>query len=162
MACATNREAVNDPKSGAELREGSDGKAHLALVEKPGVARSLRLEDVVGPVLRYGSVLSFGLILAGIGLLMALSRISPERVAALARLSEQKVLHTPGELLAGVAALDPTALISLGLLVLIATPVVRVGSTVVYFAWRRDRSYLAITSFVLLVLLAGFALGAAG
>ncbi len=54
----------------------------------------------------------------------------------------------------------PIALINLGMLVLIITPVARVASTVVFFFSKRDLPYLAITGYVLLVLLAGLLLGA--
>ena len=50
-------------------------------------------------------------------------------------------------------ALQPLAITQLGLLVLIATPVVRVGFSVVGFALERDRLYVAITVAVLAVLL---------
>lgn len=52
-----------------------------------------------------------------------------------------------------VRALEPLAITQLGLLVLIATPVVRVGFSVVGFALERDRLYVAITFAVLAVLL---------
>ncbi|MFN8620421.1 MAG: DUF1634 domain-containing protein [Chloroflexota bacterium] len=50
-------------------------------------------------------------------------------------------------------ALQPLAITQLGLLVLVATPVVRVGFSVVGFALERDRLYVAITLAVLAVLL---------
>ena len=50
-------------------------------------------------------------------------------------------------------SLQPLAITQLGLLVLIATPVVRVAFSVVGFALERDRLYVAITLAVLSVLL---------
>jgi uncharacterized membrane protein len=50
-------------------------------------------------------------------------------------------------------ALQPLAITQLGLLVLIATPVVRVAFSVAGFALERDRLYVAITLAVLAVLL---------
>ncbi len=147
--------------NGGSATEGLKGGERLVPVVEPVRAGSLRLEEVVGPVLRCGALLSVALIGTGLALLAALSRLAPERLSALGGVGGQRVLHTPTELLSGLGAADPTALIGLGLLVLIATPVVRVASTVVYFAWKRDRAYLAITGFVLLVLLAGFFLGGA-
>lgn len=46
-----------------------------------------------------------------------------------------------------------------GLLLLIATPVIRVAASVVAYAFERDRLYVAITAAVLLLLFASFALG---
>ncbi len=62
----------------------------------------------------------------------------------------------------GVAHGRPYAVIGLGLLVLIATPVVRVAATLVGFIRAKDPPYIAITAIVLTVLLLSFALGKAG
>ncbi len=58
------------------------------------------------------------------------------------------------QLLDGLIQLRPIAITQLGLLVLIATPVVRVAVSVVGFAREHDALYVAITTAVLLVLLA--------
>lgn len=52
--------------------------------------------------------------------------------------------------------LNPRGIISLGLLLLIATPVGRVIFGVVGFAILRDRLYVVVSTIVLLVLLASF------
>ena len=51
-------------------------------------------------------------------------------------------------------AVRPVGLAQLGLLVLVATPVVRVAASVVGFALERDRLYAGITVAVLAILLA--------
>ena len=51
-------------------------------------------------------------------------------------------------------------LIQLGLLLLIATPIVRVAFSLVAFALERDRVYVVVTTIVLAVLLYGLAGGA--
>ncbi|MHB1416210.1 MAG: DUF1634 domain-containing protein [Chloroflexota bacterium] len=107
------------------------------------------------PVLRFGAFVSTALILAGV-LLFALN---PGRVLQ-SGIVTQSVPHGLSGLLSGLEAGSPVAVISLGLLILILTPVLRVISTVVYSFRRRDWIYLAITSYVLLVLLIGFAIGA--
>jgi uncharacterized membrane protein len=56
----------------------------------------------------------------------------------------------------GAAAGRPFALIAVGLLLLIATPVVRVALSVAFFAAQRDWRYVAITLFVLAVLAGSF------
>lgn len=53
-------------------------------------------------------------------------------------------------------------MIIIGLFVLIATPVVRVGVSVVLFLHQRDRKFVLITLLVLVLLLASFLLGRAG
>ena len=59
-------------------------------------------------------------------------------------------------------SLDPDAIINLGLLLSIVTPVARVASAVAHFLVRRGRTCFAITGFVLLVLVGGFVVGAVG
>lgn len=58
-----------------------------------------------------------------------------------------------GAVIAGSLALKPFALIELGLLVLIATPVFRVAASSLLFLLERDYLYTAITLAVLAVLL---------
>lgn len=55
--------------------------------------------------------------------------------------------------LAGLGALRPIAIAQAGLLVLVATPVVRVGVSLLAFIVEGDRLYAAITSAVLGLLL---------
>jgi uncharacterized membrane protein len=57
---------------------------------------------------------------------------------------------------------DPLALIALGLLLLLLTPVLGVAAAIPAFLVARDYRYVAISSLVLLALLAGLALGAVG
>ena len=54
----------------------------------------------------------------------------------------------------GLAALTPTAIVQLGLAVLVLTPVVRVATSLVAFALERDRLYVSITLAVFAVLVA--------
>ena len=56
-------------------------------------------------------------------------------------------------LFAGLAALRPVAIAQAGLVVLIATPVVRVATSIVGFALEGDRLYTGITTAVLAILL---------
>jgi uncharacterized membrane protein len=62
-------------------------------------------------------------------------------------------------LLGGLKALNGQAIIVAGLLLLIATPVMRVAVSIVVFARERDRTYTAIAAAVLMLLLLSFALG---
>jgi len=63
---------------------------------------------------------------------------------------------------AGVDHLRGQAVVALGLLVLIATPVMRVGVSIALFLKRGDRTFAFITSVVFSLLLASFVLGKAG
>jgi len=58
-----------------------------------------------------------------------------------------------GSILSQAAALHPFAIIELGLLFLIAIPVLRVGTSIFLFALERDKLYVAITTIVLAIVL---------
>ena len=54
------------------------------------------------------------------------------------------------------------AIVMVGLLLLIATPVVRVAVSVLAFVYQRDRVFVTITTVVLALLLTSFVLGRGG
>ncbi|SRR5579875_3339776 len=57
---------------------------------------------------------------------------------------------------------DPLAIIMLGLILLLLTPVLRVIVSIGAFALERDWRYVAITSLVLIILIISFLLGKGG
>ena len=67
--------------------------------------------------------------------------------------------HTLRDVVAGVRGLRGQALVTVGLLLLIATPVVRVGVSILAFFYQRDRIFTLITTVVLCLLLLSFVLG---
>jgi uncharacterized membrane protein len=74
--------------------------------------------------------------------------------------AEQSRIQSIWPILSGVAQLDGRAVIQLGILVLVATPVIRVLFSVLAFAVQRDRLYVSITLIVLATLLYGLFGGA--
>lgn len=62
-------------------------------------------------------------------------------------------LRHPLGIFAAALALQPLGLIQLGVLVLLATPVVRVAFSLLAFLREKDRTYVAMTAVVLVVLL---------
>ena len=62
----------------------------------------------------------------------------------------------------GILHLQGEAIILPGLLLLIATPVLRVAVSIVAFTLEKDRIFAAITTVVFLLLVLSFALGKAG
>ncbi len=56
---------------------------------------------------------------------------------------------------------DPAAYLSLGLLLLIATPFVRVAGSIIAFARQRDRRYVLVTAVVFAVMCLGVVVGRA-
>lgn len=70
-------------------------------------------------------------------------------------------MAAPADLLAGVLRWQPDVLITVGLLVLIGLPILRVALTTLIFLYERDWAFVAITLVVLTVLLSGIFLGKA-
>jgi len=105
------------------------------------------LNAVVHGVLMIGLAISSALMLVGIGLDLV---YQPELPTAVPSISD---------VLGRVVALRPSGFLALGLLVLIATPIVRVAGSIGAFLYERDWRYAAITSLVLLVLIVSLILG---
>lgn len=116
-----------------------------------------RVETIVAHLLRVGvwlaaSVVAFG----GIVFLVRHGHQIPRYGRFVGEPSEY---CTVAGILHGSATLHGRNIIQLGLLLLIATPVVRVAFSVVAFALERDRMYVVITLIVLAVLLFSLAGG---
>jgi uncharacterized membrane protein len=62
-------------------------------------------------------------------------------------------LRSLGGIVRGAVSLDERAIVQLGLVLLIATPIARVALTLVAFLLQRDRTYVAITALVLALVL---------
>ncbi|HEY7349789.1 MAG TPA: DUF1634 domain-containing protein [Ktedonobacterales bacterium] len=132
-------------------------------------ARAFPTEEIISWILRVGVLVSAFLIALGVVLLLVTGDTgyagSVNNLAGLTQYGPNRLTAfptTPGDVLAGVAQFKPYALIALGLLLLIATPVIRVASSVVIFVLERDYAYVLITLVVLVVLVISFLLGKAG
>lgn len=129
---------------------------------------TLRVELFIARLLRWGVILSF--VIVGIGIVAVVltggtgyHQIQLDDLASIVAYHPRPDFPTTfREVLSGVLAFKPYAIISLGLLVLIAIPVMRVAVSVIAFALERDWLYVAITGFVLVILLLSFAIGEGG
>ena len=110
-----------------------------------------RLDRIVGIVLRAGVMLAAALVLIG-GIAFVASRheAAPDHRKFH---NEPTALSSLHGVLAGAITLDPLYIIQLGLLVLIATPVVRVITCAAGFALERDWTYAVVSLIVLAFLL---------
>ncbi len=111
---------------------------------------------VIGNVLRYGVVLSALFIVIGMLRLGQASGFS--ETSSLLVYNPNAIPHgifsvSLAGLLNGLASLDSFSLIELGVIILIATPVSRVITSVFLLAAEGDRPYVFITSVVLALLL---------
>ena len=108
------------------------------------------LEQVIGRLLQIGVLISaLVVVVGGIGLL---SRYGGVPADYRSFRSEPSELSTLGGIVRGAYRLDSHAIVQLGLVLLIATPIMRVGLTLIAFWWQRDRLYVCITAFVLMLL----------
>src|SRR5262249_17975870 len=101
---------------------------------------------IISWLLQAGVILSAVVIASGLLLL-------PSRPGGL---SIQRLLNFPvtfAQVGQGLLIFRPQAIIALGLLLLVATPVVRVAVSIITFACERDRLYVTITCVVLTILL---------
>ena len=110
-----------------------------------------RLEVILSVLLRTGVLIAAAVVLAG-GVCF-LAKHGHEQ-------PEYHVFHGTSPIYRSVTgvihAVGPSncdAVIQLGLLLLILTPVARVSFSLAGFAWERDRTYVALTAVVLVILI---------
>jgi uncharacterized membrane protein len=110
-----------------------------------------RLERIVGIVLRTGVLLAAALVLiGGIAFVASHPQAAPDHRKFHAGSSQ---LANIGGVFHGAMRLDPLYIIQLGLLILIATPLVRVMTCAAGFALERDWTYAIVSLIVLAFLL---------
>lgn len=112
------------------------------------------LEIISSYVLRGGVIVSCSLIAVGVIALLVDSRSSPlpQGLQQMVQSDYAKPTLDAGTLIHGVLAFSPIFVIQLGLIILLATPVVRTIVSAIYFAVEKDKMYLAISIFILTVL----------
>jgi uncharacterized membrane protein len=116
-----------------------------------------RMDRIMGRLLQVGVLLAAAVVLSGgsIFLIQHVGHYASYRTFV----AHPLLLRHPSALLKGIAHGDAAAIIQLGILLLIATPIFRVAFAVVAFAIERDRLYVAISLTVLAVLLFGMLRG---
>jgi uncharacterized membrane protein len=116
-----------------------------------------RVEQLEGRLLQAGVLLAAAVVIVGgVAVLVAHGRSAP---AFGEFLGTAPGLRSVLGIVRGALALDAPAIVQLGLVLLIATPVARVALTLVTFALQRDRLYVVITTIVLAVLAYGLLWG---
>jgi uncharacterized membrane protein len=111
----------------------------------------LRLEKMVAVLLRTGVLLAAAVVLGG-GMCYVMQHGS-EAAGDHSFHGVAAEYRIPRGILTAAAQGDCRGIIQLGLLLLIATPVMRVGLSLVGFAVERDRTYMVVTAIVLAILL---------
>jgi uncharacterized membrane protein len=109
---------------------------------------------VISNLLKYGVIISTAFVVLGLAMIFVKNPPAfPTTVEQLTSTNFGKTTLDVGVLFSGVAAANPIYVIQLGLIVLLATPVLRVVASVILFAAEKDRTYVVITLIVLGVLL---------
>ena len=118
-----------------------------------------RIEQIIAKLLRFGVILSATVVLIG-----GVMYLRHEH----ADLPQYSVFHghdapfrTPRSIVPSAFLENSQAIIQIGILLLIATPVARVIFSVIAFALERDRMYVVFSLTVLLILLFSLFHGAA-
>lgn len=121
------------------------------------------MELFLGKFLRFGVMLSCGItLLGGLFYLCQQGGILPDYSPTSEILPFKGVdqnLRSISGILAGVLALNGASIIQFGVLVLIATPVIRVAISAIAFLIEKDYMYVVITLIVLAIILANMVLG---
>jgi uncharacterized membrane protein len=112
-----------------------------------------KVERIIGVLLQTGVLLS--ILVALIGMTLYLGRAGRQVADFQVFRGEPVDLRGAPAIVAAALAGRREAIIQLGVVILIATPIARVLLSLVAFALQRDRTYVVVTLIVLVVLLAG-------
>ncbi len=110
-------------------------------------------EVALGAVLRWGTIIAA--LVIGLGGIAFLTQHGGELPHYGLFRGEPDDLKSVRGIVADAAHRDPQGWIQLGLLLLVATPIARVIGALLAFAYRRDLTYVVISSLVLAGLLYG-------
>ena len=146
---ATNLARTNDPEP--HLVQGNVPGFISTPEPEPETNRESEvrreLNQAVHRMLILGLILSTAALLAGLGLSVISHRRLPSKVLGF------------GEIFAGLKTGTPAGFLSLGILLLIATPALRVFGSLVEFVRKRDWRYALVTSIVLIILVISAVIG---
>ncbi len=109
------------------------------------------MELSIAGMLRFGVSLSAVLVFLGGVLYLRHPRLKAPAYGRF--VAESEPLHALASVFRGAIHLDAKSVITLGILVLIATPILRVAFCVVGFARQKDRLYVLISTSVFAILI---------
>ena len=123
-----------------------------------------KVEIIISNLLRIGVIASLAIVVAGTVLSFSHHPDYSSSGAELAKITGPGASfpRTPGQIWRGMIELRGAAVVMSGLVLLIATPVMRVAVSIAAFAMQGDRIFVVITFAVLVLLLGSFLLGRAG
>ncbi|RYE36549.1 MAG: DUF1634 domain-containing protein [Sphingobacteriaceae bacterium] len=122
--------------------------------------KDINMQLLIGNVLRWGVILSMLVVL--VGGIIYISRHGHETAFYHTFKSEPEFLKNIKGIFGGVWAISGRAIIQTGILLLIATPIVRILLSVISFSLERDYLYVVITLIVLSIIIASMLSGIGG
>jgi uncharacterized membrane protein len=129
-------------------------------------ARTLRLEAAVTVVLRVGVAASSVVLALGTVITVVAASTSPQARRTVGALRHGAahpvglaVSRSLGDIAHGVVRGNGPAIVMVGVLLLILTPITRVAVSLAVYARERDTTFVVISATVLALLIVSFALG---
>ena len=115
------------------------------------------MEIYISQVLRIGVFSSAAIIMVGLALYVSHGAASGSSHQSVNQVIDgsRSLSVSPGTIWNGILTGDAVAIIQLGVLALILTPMTRVAMTAILFVTERDRIFVTITTIVFLVLIFG-------
>lgn len=116
------------------------------------------IEIWISHVLRIGVTVAGAIILLGIIVFLVRGPVDgePDSYHAVTGGGGHSLAVGWDDIWQGVTAGHGLAIVQLGLLVLVLTPLMRVGMTVILFVAQRDRPFIIVTAIVFIILVLGF------
>jgi uncharacterized membrane protein len=127
----------------------------------PDVEPVHHIEILISNLLRAGVILSLFIVVMGTGLSFVHHHdyfSSPGELKRIVQ-SNSDFPHSIKAMMSGLRSLEGRSFVVLGLLMLIATPVMRVAVSIIAFAMQKDSIFVVLTTIVLLLLVLSFFLG---
>lgn len=118
------------------------------------------MQAVIGWVLRIGVIVSISIVFLG-GIIF-LYRHGHEIADHKKFVGIPDFIRTPGGIIDGVIGIRGQAIIQFGIILLIATPILRVIFSTIGFVLEKDRLYICISLLVLLIIFISTISGHAG
>ena len=116
----------------------------------PAAQSQHRVESLLGNLLRLGVLLSAGVIVLGAAVYLVRHGADLPQYGAFR--GEPSHLRSARGILADLLLFSGRGLIQFGILLLMATPVMRVLASLAVFLWQRDWIYVPVTLLVLCLL----------
>ncbi|MEM3670446.1 MAG: DUF1634 domain-containing protein [Thermoprotei archaeon] len=105
----------------------------------------MNLERIISLTLRVGVILSSVLVVSGLTLFYIEGGNSHVNTS----------MYSLVQLFEGLTSAQPVSLILVGVIVLVATPTLRVLELVLNYVWEKDRLYVLLSGLVLALMLTG-------